>query len=114
VTLGFLTTHSPCAIQENTIPISEGGSEKSGCQEFECGGLPVGFSRLEEGGREVRDVHRVRKMLGFEAEAIVLVIDDATGPSIAIKKVTRVKMNARFGRVHLDHPAGVRLAHSGS
>jgi len=53
-------------------------------------------------------------MLGFKAEAIVLVIDDATGPSIAIKKVTRVKMNAWFGRVHLDHPAGVRLAHSGS
>ena len=71
--------------------------------------LLVGLARLEDRVRlllPLRLVHRVRELLGFQAEPVVLLVHRAALAHVrAVQEVAGVELQARLGREHLQHPA---------
>ena len=74
----------------------------------------VDFARSKQGGRKLRTIWRVGKVLCLEAKCALLFISDAAFARLTLQKVARVKLNAglragkledspRLGRNHFGH-----------
>jgi hypothetical protein len=75
--------------------------------------LPVGLTRPQNDGREIRVVHGIRKVLGLEAKAMMLLIKNTEDASqSAIQEVARVKLNTRFRCQEFHDPACLWFGHA--
>ena len=72
-----------------------------------------GLTRLEDRAREIGVIHRVRKMLCFQAKRTAVRIFFAAFASLFLQEIAAVKLNARLVGVNLHHPTAIWILYSG-
>ena len=77
------------------------------------GCLRVGFSGTQDGVWELGLVGGIREMIGFDAETIMLFINDtALALNGAVEEVAGIELNSRFGGVNFHDTPGLGFAHT--
>ena len=70
-------------------------------------------TRLEDRAREIGVIHRVWKMLCFQAERAAVRIFFAAFSRLFLQEIAAVKLNARLVGVNLHHPTAIWILYSG-
>ena len=76
--------------------------------------MRVFFTWFQNDRRELGLVGRIRVMLGFEAETIVLIVDSAFTLVGAIKEVSGIKLDSGLGGEYFHEPSCFRFVNGGS